>query len=244
MSESTSNEALLQSGKDQRWTQIYNKAVPVCLGIFVISLVGMWGNALYSLFTKGGFKGAAGWLMWGIIYVWVRFFLLRAQRKQLTPEKDGKTHITRIRVMYYATIFNLTANTVAIVQIVILLSNGRLAWTKWDTVCSWIGSVAVLLTLILWGVSKLWAQSTLAVGTRFFQQGSLALSSQLLFIPIGTLWGLLGVAGQQALLSFFMNRITVTERHGGRLEAYALLGVDIFNLVAALAPLVWWYHMV
>lgn len=244
MKENTSKAVPLQSAEDQLWTRRMNRWVPYCLGIFLISLVGMWANALYSLFTRGGFKGAAGWLMWGIIYVWVRYFFLRAQLGKISPEKDGKVHVLRIKVMYYATIFNLAANTVAIVQIIILLSAGRLAWTRWDTVCSWIGSVAVLLTVVLWGVSKLWAQSTLAIGTRFFQQGSLALSSQLLLIPVGTLWGLLGVAGQQALLSFFMNRITVTEKHGGRLEAHALLGVDIFNLIAALVPLVWWYHMI
>ncbi|HET6746835.1 MAG TPA: hypothetical protein VFH06_01880 [Candidatus Saccharimonadales bacterium] len=211
------------------------------MAVFLAALAWMWSDSLRNLFTTGGFKGIAGWLSWGIILVGLRVFLLSVR---LYKEVAGPWSLkARLWVLLVGAGGNLGANAVAIVAIATNLSTGRLAWSSWDTLCSWVAVVTIVVAVVMkvrFRVKTTYAVVALTIGTRAFQQACLVLSSQLVHIPAGTLLGLTGIASQQAILSFIEYRRAVQERMESRTEALLLLWADGFNVISALIPLGGW----
>jgi hypothetical protein len=211
------------------------------MAVFLAATAWMWSDSLENLFTKGGFKGIAGWLSWGIILVSLRVFLLSVRLYK--EEASSWSLKARLWVLLIGAGGNLGANAVALVAIAINLSTGRLVWSSWDTLCSWVAAATIIVAVIMKVGLK--ARTTyiivlLTIGTRAFQQACLILSSQLVHIPAGTLWGLTGIASQQAILSFIEYRRAARARMESRSEARLLFWADGLNAISALIPLGGW----
>jgi len=209
-----------------------------CVLVLDIGLVVLWGFSLYNLVVKGGFPGIAGWLCWGVIYVATRLSLLRTRIDRETATGAKRSLLIRLRCLYYASWFNLVANVLAIGFIIQNLYLGRLMWTGWDTKCFAVGVMGCAVTAFLWTwkVPIEVLLCILIVTTRVFQQTSVSFSGQLLLIPLGTLVGLVLVAGQQDIVSILENGQAISSRK----EASLLLIADSLNAASALAPLVTW----